>query len=387
MASLIRYHGEAVNAFGVPIAYPPLHMHHIHIGRSFPSPPSGTGLTLHWFETHGDYGVGPSGVQPGTRVAEGYCDVLAPLRTFGDGQVSGERLVNDVRFTSDTAMRSDGKSELTAGGGQGGGQALKAAAAPEIEWYMRLYFRMSAAPCKLANKLILWHPVDAVVSLEKLVRFPMGAAPEVRWWTTRLRRGGTILSETWVHSHRGRYGGCLVVAGRHSLWSLAGMPMTARDQAMPTTAPSWSIGSASELRAHLALRAEAAGTLVCHDVAEEPVFLRLPPAADGSGGYHDRAGRFVCETGRHFEAEEEWTVFFFSTPNFSPKMRMYMQHMLVMLRYAPDAPLRTSIVDEVFPTEYGKWELGAPMFEVCLVSNATCTARPTGLPKSTWRSS
>ena len=68
-------------------------------------------------------------------------------------------------------------------------------------------------------------------------------------------------------------------------------------------------------------------------------------------------------------------------------MRMYMQHMLVMLRYAPDAPLRTSIVDEVFPTEYGKWELGAPMFEVCLVSNATCTARPTGLPKSTWRSS
>ena len=246
-------------------------------------------------------------------------------------------------------MSSDGTSELTAGGGQGGGQALKAAAAPEIEWYMRLYFRMSAAPCKLANKLILWHPVDAVVSLEKLVRFPMGAAPEVRWWTTRLRRGGTILPETWVHSHRGRYGGCLVVAGRHSLWSLAGMPMTARDQAMPTTAPSWSIGSASELRAHLALRAEAAGTLVCHDVAEEPVFLRLPPASDGSGGYHDRAGRFVCETGRHFEAEEEWTVFFFSTPNFSPKMRMYMQHMLVMLRYAPDAPLRTSIVDEVFP--------------------------------------
>ena len=84
IASLIRYHGEAVNAFGVPIAYPPLHMHHIHIGRSFPSP---LGLTLHWFETHGDYGVGPSGVQPGTRVAEGYCDVLASLRTFGDGQV------------------------------------------------------------------------------------------------------------------------------------------------------------------------------------------------------------------------------------------------------------------------------------------------------------
>ena len=82
MASLIRYHGEAVNAFGVPIAYPPLHMHHIRIGRSFPGE-----FTLHWFETHGDYGVGPSGVQPGTRVAEGYCDVLASLRTFGDGQV------------------------------------------------------------------------------------------------------------------------------------------------------------------------------------------------------------------------------------------------------------------------------------------------------------
>ena len=47
--------------------------------------------------------------------------------------------------------------------------------------------------------------------------------PQVRWWTVTLRNAGLTLAESWQHSHRGRYGGALVVAGRHSLWSLMGV--------------------------------------------------------------------------------------------------------------------------------------------------------------------
>ncbi len=378
---------------------------------------------------------------------------------------------------------------------------------------MRLYFRLSTAPCLLANKLILWHPVDEVrcpsVWNAALVWSVMGHEPKrrderlhapdhrlecapvaprrvltnagrlalCRWSSRRSscafmwaphprcaggplgcspaapscqRRGCTRIaagtpapsarslgglcairgrrsgvsadsslwpsSLGWLLPRVCRYAGCLVVAGRHSLWSLAGVrpecltqppsphaggarhgTATAAaagvDGAGGCSAPanfSWAHASVPELRAHLVRAADVGGRLVCHDVPEEPVFLHLPPAADGSGGYHDRAGRFVCQTGRRFAPGEEWTVFFFSAANFNPRLRSYLQHMLVMLRYAPDQGLRTSVVDEVFPSEFGKWELGTPTFDVCSVSapaargasSATCSPRPTMLPSS-----
>lgn len=99
-SQITEYHGEAVSPTGEPIGYPPLHMHHIHIGRVFNGK---QGYTPHWFETHGDYGVEPFGLQPGTKLAAGYCDVTARLPTYVDAQV------NDVRFDHDVAMGSDGK--------------------------------------------------------------------------------------------------------------------------------------------------------------------------------------------------------------------------------------------------------------------------------------
>ena len=283
---------------------------------------------------------------------------------------------------------------------------------------MRLLFRMSSRPsCQLANKLILWHPVDAIVRKEKLVRFSVGAVPAVRWWTGVLPRAGSILPEAWVHSHRGRYGGVLVVSGRHSLWSLAGVPRECLERLetfehLPTPARgrrasdalshpdckaaanmSWAGLSAASLRSHLLGRAEASGSLICHDLPEVPVYLRLPAAADGSGGYHDRAGQFQCATGRRFTAGEAWSVFYFSTPNFNPRMTSYLQHLLVMLRYVPAEAPPTSIVDEVFPAAFGMWDLGARVYSLCEVelrqqASATaappetnaCTMRPTPLP-------
>jgi len=401
---LVEYHGEAVDSRGMPISYPPLHMHHIHIGRDFPKH-----MTLHWFETHGDYGVGPNGYQPGTKLPAGYCDVLAQLPTYSDGQV------NDVRFSSDTAMSSDGKASfgMPPGGAEGPADAhnhsAKAASAPRIEWWLRLYFRMSLEPCKLANQLILWHPIDDVVRQEKLVRFDVGNAPMVRWWTLTLPNAGTILPQFYVHSHRGRYGGALVVKGRHSLWSLAGMTDACveeqdarrmggtgsgseRPDCAASTGLSWDRLSMADLRAHLARRASQTNDLVCHDVAEVPVYLHLPAAADGSGGYHDRAGDFSCQAGRKFQPGEEWTVFYFSVPNFNPRIRTYLQHVLIFLRYDPDVSRATSIVDEVFPEQYSSWDLGAPTYSTCEVlrrGNAgvktpsqPCEFRPTLLPNS-----
>jgi len=92
-----------------------------------------------------------------------------------------------------------------------------------LEWYFRVYMRLSNVACKPAGKLILWHPLDTTTQAEKLVRFKVANVPAVHWWNLHVTHGGSFLSgpdAAWIHSHRARYGGGLIVAGNHTLWSL-----------------------------------------------------------------------------------------------------------------------------------------------------------------------
>ena len=45
---VVQFTSDAIDATGSPVAYPPLHMHHIHVTR---------GAVNHWYETHGDYAM------------------------------------------------------------------------------------------------------------------------------------------------------------------------------------------------------------------------------------------------------------------------------------------------------------------------------------------
>jgi hypothetical protein len=140
---IVAFLGDALDADGSPIGYPPLHMHHMHIGKTFPE---GSELAAfpftHYFETHGDYGVAPDGHQPEQILPPGYCDVYTD-----HSQVTVDGQMNDVRFQADGAMGS----EATGRTASEHSRSKRTEAAP-FTWYARVYFRLSEAPCKLASK-------------------------------------------------------------------------------------------------------------------------------------------------------------------------------------------------------------------------------------------
>ena len=69
---IIAFTADAVDVSGTPVGYPPLHMHHVHLAKGEVGSDS---YYNHWWEVHGDYGVGPYGHQPEQHLPEGYCDV------------------------------------------------------------------------------------------------------------------------------------------------------------------------------------------------------------------------------------------------------------------------------------------------------------------------
>lgn len=92
---ITTFTGDAVDASGVAVPHPPLHMHHIHVAR-VPIAGMGAGpfeVQQHWLETHGDYRL----YQPGGDVPPGYTTAPPPgtCRTIGPGAVL--RLFGEVR--------------------------------------------------------------------------------------------------------------------------------------------------------------------------------------------------------------------------------------------------------------------------------------------------
>ena len=84
---ITQFTGDAIDAQGRVMPYPPLHLHHIHLTHSGP--------LVHWFETHGDYKMDPDGYH--TRVPQGHC-VSAGAIFEGKSNSAVQAIYNDVRF-------------------------------------------------------------------------------------------------------------------------------------------------------------------------------------------------------------------------------------------------------------------------------------------------
>ncbi|KAL1510680.1 hypothetical protein AB1Y20_006976 [Prymnesium parvum] len=315
---IVAYTADVVDSSGAALPYPPVHLHHIHVMR---------GAGVHWYETHGDYERDRA---RGYRRAlpDGYCDANAqPAARILLAQI------NDVRFTQDMAMSFDRR----------GGAAPPPpphAAAPPLAWFVRLAFELAppSSRCRAATKLIWWYPVTPAAAADRLSRYDVPRRPALFWWVMRAPRGGRLLPPAWVHSHRARYGGLLLVRGKHSPRSLAAFPRAANLTA-----------------ARSALLAAAAGRLVCADDEERaPSFARLPPAADGTGGWYDRQGRVVCRQ-LDIERGEEYTLFSFNEPRWSTDVDPYPQHTMLFMYL--DGNASATELAETFPASYGEWYL------------------------------
>ena len=351
---IIEYTGDAVDVTGAPVGYPPLHVHHLHLSRDWP----GIVTTPHWMESHGDYAHGTEGFMPGMKLPEGYCDRLAPADGMHiDGQL------NDVRFTHGMSMSAD----------ESAGSPARPSASL-LTWYIRVVLKLTSKPCIATSKLILWHPQKEAVRNEKLSRFVVNNRPHIRWWSYSLSRDGELVLPAWVHSHRGRYGGALVVRNNHSLWSLAQLPARClEDPADSAGASADAAGSRgpnapgggecaalfdlSRMLKRLKGNAEAADDLICYDLREQPTFLFVnqSTAPPGYGGFHDRGGELHCRAAT-FRAGDKWTVFYANEPVFHSHMKTFMQHLLVMLRMTHRPRARYSELVEEDPRDHMAWQ-------------------------------
>lgn len=197
--SVVAFTSDVVNASGSAISYPPIHLHHIHVMR---------GSGVHWYETHGDY---DRSERDGYRrvLPEGFCDFT--------GQRAARLLlaqINDVRGSPQMGMSFDPSASHDKA-------RLDVNNSRELSWFIRLKFELSPRPCRPLTKLIWWYPVTPFASNDRLSRYEVPSRAAVFWWTMRAPRRGVLLPPAWVHSHRARYAGLLLIRGAHSLSSLA----------------------------------------------------------------------------------------------------------------------------------------------------------------------
>ena len=150
---VVEFTGDAVDESGRPLLYPPVHVHHVHVGRGHlpdTALPNGDGLQQHWMETHGDYALTERGYT--TATPPGSCRVKgdAPLTVWGQ--------LIDVRDSGD--------------GSNGGG-----ADGARLRWWLRIRFVISEVACEPIGKLLIWYPFSDGAMSEQIYRYQPCTVP------------------------------------------------------------------------------------------------------------------------------------------------------------------------------------------------------------------
>ena len=386
---IIKYTGDTVRATdpSIPIGYPPLHMHHVHLYANH---------LPHWFETHGDYLLDAHGYSLSSPPV-GSCVVVqekAPTKVFAQ--------VNDVRFSTSTAMATSVSRSAT-GGEQteyerASLDALRSKGLP-YRWYFRIQFVLepertnssssfagpppdassvtaasASAPvagaatagaerpsaqsavaattegCHPVRKIVLMYPVDEHASRDHLARFDCGSRQALFTYSIELPCSGTVVPPGWMHTHRARHGGYVLLRGEHTLFSLfAGASNVSSDVGNRTAAhaayaafvTSFAVTPASErvVRLRRAVLELAGRRLLCHDDEHVPTSVVLSENGDGLGGHFDRQGSIACAP-FHFRAGEKVTAFSFVSPNWAKDLKVFPQHTMLFLLFTPDPTAR-----------------------------------------------
>ena len=152
-----------------PIGYPPLYVHHIHVGRlsSF--------YDEHWFTTHGDYSVGGIGADS----TKGYTTFLPPGHCFTvDCRLpfAVQAIIQDLRSI---------------------------ASAPKLEVFIEVSFGLALHDAVVEPATLVWN--EAPHGPFGYQRFAVLDKPSMSWWTMRWPQSGTLLPNAKLHSHYARH--------------------------------------------------------------------------------------------------------------------------------------------------------------------------------------
>ena len=125
--------------------------------------------------------------------------------------------VNDVRFASGTSMaakqHTDDSTTLT--------QLRKEHGS--YNWFLRARFELAAEHehCTAVSKFILMYPPDLLSTQDLLSRYNVGNTPKAYSWSIEMDvPGGILQPPAWMHSHRARHAGYVLLRGEHTMASL-----------------------------------------------------------------------------------------------------------------------------------------------------------------------
>ena len=163
-----------ITTSGEPVGYPPLYVHHIHVGR----------LTHfydeHWFTTHGDFSVG-SDTGIGAVSTKGYTTYLPHGYCFAVDCHWGlpfavQAILQDMRST---------------------------ASAPHISIFVQVSFSLALKDAAIEPATLVWN--EAPHGPFGYARFAVLGEPTMSWWTMKWPVSGRLLPGARLHSHYARH--------------------------------------------------------------------------------------------------------------------------------------------------------------------------------------
>lgn len=236
-----------VTHLGEPVGYPPMYVHHIHVGR----------LTdfydEHWFTTHGDFSVGHDyGI--GARSTRGYTTNIPDKHCFKVDcplPFAVQAILQDMRVS---------------------------AASPDLLLYIDVRFELHLNDTVLAPATLVWN--EAPHGIFGYSRFAVLPEPSMSWWTMRWPVSGVLLPTARLHSHFARHHRLFLLDeapenlgffGSHC----KGAPVYLHDSVPPTS------GHETMLLSNLSATEQTLTRLpstICHDNATAPSFIEIQNA-------------------------------------------------------------------------------------------------------------
>jgi len=343
---IIKFAGDLMGSDGRAVPYPPIHMHHYHVSHRG---------VAHTFAVHGDYQIDEDGYYS-QRVPAGKCLV-------SDGKPMWLQVqVNDVQLDgAGSAMggvvgepdRNESQSNRSRRGPGG-------ASATPVTWYLRIVFELAPPDeqCEMLHKIVSKWPMTTFARHDVYGRYDVGSSDRVYFWPMVMRVPGQIVLPGWIHSHRARYKGMVLVEGAHSMHSLTGVGPACVGSLDP---------ACHDIKAARQRVMENAGRrVVCHDDPSVPNSVVLVSPL-GVTGHYDRPGRFLCDP-FNFSEGQTFTLFSFSGPAYHPgrtASSTFPQHTMMFFYFRVDpgskyAGIKATSVMQVKPKTYGVWELADP---------------------------
>merc|ERR1712232_1320449 len=116
------------------------------------------------------------------------------------------------------------------------------------------------------------YPMDQNRRWDPLVRYDVGNRAKIFFWTIEMYRGGTLLPPAWLHSHRARHAGYLLLWGQHTPFRL--LPDCGREWNQMVVNESANCDSLDAVRQRVLNLSSI--RVLCHDDPQVPSHVELP---------------------------------------------------------------------------------------------------------------